>query len=251
MVKKKRKCVNTRLLLCAVACYSLLTACSPNYYSANTQNAPMISEKGETSIAAAGNTSQIEFQGAYGLTNSIAIQANGGWFIPEELDNGNGGSGRFGEGGIGYYKVFNENLVFETYGLIGAGRVENHLPSTVEQYPGTTGKISANILRYGIQPVFGYKSEYFSVAISSRFSVLNYSNIRGNLTFEDEDQIAYLQSNSSNFLIEPALTLRGGIDWLKFQFQVGPSFNLSNNSFRQSTSFATIGLFFNFSSMQE
>lgn len=251
MVVRNKKGINGQILLLAATAGSLLTACSPNYYSANTQNAPMISSKGEAVVVAAGNTDQIEFQGAYGLTKSIAIQANGGWYMPDELDNGNGGSGRFGEGGIGYYKVFNDNFVFETYGIVGAGRVENHLPSTVEQYPGTTGRISANILRYGIQPGFGYKSKYFSAILSSRFSVLNYSNISGNLTFEDEDQVAYLRSNNSNFLIEPALTLRGGIDWVKFQFQVGPSINVTNNKFRQSTAFATIGLFFNFSSMEE
>lgn len=224
----------------------IVTGCSPKFYTPNTQNVPLISEKGETNLTLSGNGNQIEFQGAYGVTKSFAIKANGGLFIPSDLNNGNGGSGKFIEFGGGYFKPINDKFVFETYAIIGFGNVENHMPSTTSNNPQTKGDISANIIRYGIQPNFGYKSKHFSAAISSRIVNLNYSKIKGDLIFEGTNQINYLKGNNSNFLLEPAITVRGGFEKVKLQLQYGYSMNLSNNNFRQNNSFLTLGLNFNF-----
>lgn len=223
-----------------------LSSCSPQYYATNTQNVPLISHKGETNLTFGGNSNQIEFQGAYGVTNGFAIKANGGFFVPQNLDNGDGGSGNFVELGGGYFKPLANNFVFETYGIVGVGSMENHFPSTVEDNPQTEGKISATIFRYGIQPNFGWKTKYFSAAVSSRFVNLHFTNIEGDLIYNGENQVNYLNDHSSNFLIEPALTLKGGIEKLKLQLQFGRSFNLSSENFKQGKEFMTIGLNFNF-----
>lgn len=224
---------------------ALITGCNPKFYSPNTQNVPLISEKGETNLTLSANGNQVEFQGAYGVTESFAIQANGGLFIPSDLDNGSGGSGKFFEAGAGYYTPVSDNFVFETYGLIGFGNVENHFPST-DNTPPSKGDISANIIRFGIQPNFGYKSKYFSAAVSTRFVNLMYNNIDGDLIFDGENQMDYLENNKSNFLIEPALTLRGGMERLKLQLQIGYSLNVSNSDFKQDKTSMTLGLNFNF-----
>ena len=224
----------------------ILGSCSPKFYSPNTHNVPLLSEQGEVNLNVSGNGNQVEFQGAYAVTDGFAIQANGGLFIPSDLDNGDGGSAEFGEIGLGYFKPIAENFVFETYALAGYGNVENHLVSTVEVNPGTTGKISANLYRFGIQPSFGYKSDYFSAAVSSRFVNVSYNNVDGNLIYEDKDQEDYLNANSSNFMIEPAITLRGGFERFKLQFQYGYSINVTQSNFRQDNSHFTIGLNFNF-----
>ena len=52
----------------------LVTGCSPIFYTPNTQNVPMISKKGDNKIVVAGNTNQVELQGAYGLSDAFAIQ---------------------------------------------------------------------------------------------------------------------------------------------------------------------------------
>lgn len=224
----------------------VFVSCSPKYYIPNTQNVPLLSEKGETNLTVSGNGNQVEFQGALAVSNSIGIKANAGLFIPSDLDNGNGGSGKFIELGGGYFKPIKEVWVFETYGIIGMGSFENHLPSTLTDYPQTNGKISSNIYRFGIQPSFGYKTKYFSAAISSRFVNLTYDKIRGDLTFDNESQQTYLRRNSSNFLIEPAITLRGGLERIKLQVQFGLSFNATNANFKQDYTFLTAGLNFNF-----
>ncbi len=224
----------------------VLASCSPKFYTPNTQNVPLLTEKGETNLTLAGNTNQVEFQGAYAVTQHFALQANGGLFIPADLDNGNGGSGKFIEVGGGYFNPIDEHWVFEAYGLIGIGNFENHFPSSLIDYPETTGDISANILRVGIQPNFGYKSKYFSAAISTRISNISYNNIQGSLVFDDDNQIDYLEDNSSNLLFEPALTVKGGIEKFKLQLQYGYSFNLTNADFMQDESFFTVGINFNF-----
>ncbi len=223
-----------------------LASCSPKFYTPNTQNVPLLTEKGETDLTVSGNVNQVEFQGAYAITENVAIMANGGLFIPSNLDNGNGGSGKFVELGAGYFMPIQEHWVFETYGIIGLGGFENHLPSTVNDYPQTSGKISATILRAGVQPSFGFKSKYFTAAVSSRIVHLSYSKIKGDLTFEDKLQADYLKKNSSNFLLEPALTIRGGLEKFKLQIQLGYSLNMSNIHFRQDKMFLTVGLNFNF-----
>ena len=233
-------------LLFMLAIAGMVSSCNPKFYTPNTLNVPLLSEKGETNLTLSGNGNQVEFQGAYGISDKIGIMANGGLFIPKDLDNGDGGSGKFLELGAGYFKPLNHGLVFELYGLVGFGDFENHLERTVMDNPGTTGDISAKILRYGIQPNIGYKSKFFSASFSSRFVNLSHSGIEGSLIFEGEDQVQYLEDNNSNFLIEPALTLRGGLEKFKVQLQLGYSLNVSNSDFRQDDQFLTLGLNFNF-----
>lgn len=222
-----------------------MLSCNPKLYSPNTQNVPLISEKGQTNLTLSGNLNQVEFQGAYGIAENIAIQANGGLFIPADLNNGNGGSGKFVEVGAGYFKPIHTMWVFETYGLLGIGSVENHFPSTKNIAPDTDGDISANILRVGIQPNFGYVSKNFSAAVSSRFVNLSYNKIDGDLIYQGELFTEYLTENKSNFLIEPALTLKAGFEQIKLQLQYGYSWNLTNHHFKQDKHYVTIGLNYN------
>lgn len=224
----------------------LLASCSPKYYSPNTQNVPLITQKAETNLTLAGNRNQIEFQGAYGVSDAVSVMLNGGLFIPAELDNGNGGSGRFIELGGGYFRKIQDHWAFESYALMGFGGFENHLPSTVTAYPQTTGKISGNIFRIGVQPAIGYKSKYFSASVSSRVANLGYSNIQGDLIFDNVDQSEYLKENSNFLLIEPALTLKAGLEKVKFQVQYTYSLNTSQRDFKQDNSNLTFGLNFNF-----
>ena len=235
-----KKSISIILLIGAFA-----TSCSPLFYSPNTQNVPLISQKGDNTLNVSGNGNQVELQGAYGITESIAIQANGGLYIPRNEDNGNGGSGKFLEIGAGYFTPIADNFVFETYGIIGVGSMENHFPTT-QGDTGSKGDISANVMRIGIQPNFGYKSKHFEAALSSRIVNLTYNNIKGDLNFNGENQIIFLNDNKSNFLIEPAITLRAGLERVKLQVQYGYSYNLSNSDFKQDNSFLTLGLSFKF-----
>lgn len=224
----------------------MLGGCSTKFYVPNTQNVPIIGAKGQTNLTLAGNGNQVEFQAAYGITDGLAIQANGGWVIPKDLDNGNGGSGRFVEGGLGYFNRINADFLFDTYALAGFGRMENHFPTSGTTNPTTAGKILANLTRFSLQPSLSFQRRYFSITGSARVSSLNYSSVEGGLILENLDQVAYLRDNKSNFLIEPALTIRGGVEKIKLQLQILHSFNLSHSDFRQDKGLVSVGLNFNF-----
>lgn len=224
----------------------VLSSCNTKYYIPNTQNVPTINESGQLNATVAANGNQVEFQGAIGLSDAIALQANADIVLDRDEDNGNGGKGNFFEGGIGYYKNVSNHILFDTYALLGFGNMENHFPSTVNDFPATDGKISANLLRYGVQPSLSLNYEYFSIIGSSRFVNLNYSNISGSLTKDSLNQNVYLNNNKSNFLIEPAITIRAGLERLKFQLQYMKSFNLSNEDFPQDNELLSVGINFKF-----
>ena len=132
------------------------------------------------------------------------------------------------EVGGGYFTPISENFVFEAYGIVGIGTMENHFPASSGTNSESKGDISANVLRFGIQPNFMY------------------SNIDGDLIFNSENQIDYLNDNKSNFLLEPAITVRGGLEKFKLQLQYGYSYNLSNSDFQQDNSYLTVGLNYTF-----
>lgn len=226
----------------------LMTACSPIYYMPNTQNVPLLSEKDEANITLIGNGNQIEAHGSYAAGQNVGLVLNAGLFIPPDDDNGDGGRGRFVEVGAGYFKPLRPNLIIETYGLLGLGGVENYFPSRVSG--GSTspddGRITAQMLRIGLQPNIGYKSKYFSAAFSMRWCWLSFSNIEGNLIFDGVQQQEYLKEHKSNFLFEPALTIRGGWERIQGQVQLGVSANLSEKYFNQEDSWMTLGIHFKF-----
>ena len=70
---------NLKIIIIILA-VTVITSCSPKYYVPNTQNVPLISERGETNLTLSGNGNQVEFQGAYGVSDNIALQANAGLF---------------------------------------------------------------------------------------------------------------------------------------------------------------------------
>lgn len=232
--------IRPQTLLLAIGLF--LSGCNPIYYSPNTQNVLIAPARGDLIAAAAADGNRVELQGAYALSDAMAIQLNAGHYERDDSDNGNGGSGDFVEGGVGYSAPLPPSLAWEIHGLLGFGSFENHLPSTGDGNPGTTGDISADVVRFGVQPAIGYRSRYFEAAISSRFLGLRYSNVEGSLIFDSEDQVELLDNSNSYFLVEPAFTVRAGLERVKLQFQTMRSFNLTDGDFRQDDAIASLGV---------
>lgn len=233
---------NSRIFYFLVFSSLLIAACSPTYYIPNTQNVPSFTSKGQSAITLAANGNQGELQGSFAATEHLGILVNTALYFPRNAENGSGGSGYLGELGAGYFSELGENFSFETYGLIAVGSMENHFPHTVSQFPATTGDINSKLLRVGIQPSFSYRSDFFEACLSTRLQSLNYTGITGTLIFDGQDQYAYLNSNSSLLQLEPALTLRAGIENVKFQAQYVQSFNFTNSEFRQAKNLVSLGV---------
>jgi hypothetical protein len=222
------------LLICAT-----LTGCGAVYYAPNTQNVPVMKEKGQTNLFIGLNSSEsvdgFELQGAYGLTDKIALQLNGDWV--RSSDGQSSGSGHILELGAGYYKKFSKSLVFETYGLMGFGGLK------YEDNYNSPQEIKANFFRIGLQPSISFTSKYFIASLSGRLANLKYNNISGNLI----DDVDYLNANNSSWLAEPALTLQAGFEDVKLQLQFQYSYNLTNPDFVQDYSLVSLGLKVNLS----
>ena len=234
--------LSTRFRFALLVGVVVTQGCNPIYYSPSTQLVPLLSGKGDHSVAVAANNTRGELQAAYAVGDQFALGVNGGRFRQKDNTSGDGGSGTFGEVAVGYFQNISTHVVFETYGLYGMGSVENHFKSSVAANPGTDGKISSDLTRFGVQPALGYRGRLFEAAISTRIASLNYSNPHGTLVFDRQNQVSYLNSNNQMWLVEPALTLRAGAQFLKLQLQVGRSVNLTNSDFRQDKSHATLGI---------
>lgn len=235
-----------KLTVMSLALIILYSGCSPKYYTPNTQNVPMLSKKNQANISVVPLSGRVEVMGSYALTEDVAVQLNGGRFSENTNDTTNGGSGTFLEVGSGYYYKFAKHGLCDIYALAGYGTMENHFPSSVDTHPGTTGKISAEMLRGGVQSSVGFTSEYFDAFASVRLASLYYSNISGSFVFDSTNQVTYLTNNSVLFLAEPAITVRGGYAGFKMQLQLGRSFNLTLPDFRQDKSWFTVGFGYTF-----
>jgi hypothetical protein len=232
------------LLICIT-----LTSCSSIYYVPNTQNVPIIREKGQTNLSFDLNISEstdgFEFQGAYGLTDKIALQLN---FDKVKSSEGTtDGSGKFVEFGPGYYKNLSEHFLFESYGLLGFGSFRDEESYYDSQANATiTRKINGNLFRIGLQPSISYVRKYFIASFSGRFSNLNYSSIDGNSYAVDN-----LKANNSFWLIEPALTLQGGLENVKLFLQFQGSLNMTDPHFDQDVTLVSLGLKVNINPKKE
>ncbi len=220
----------------------LITSCRTTFYIPNTQNVPLIKEKGEWEITTASNNIQMDLQGAYGLGDATALQLNTFIVFPGNLFLNDGVSGGFIELGGGYYKNLSDHLLFDTYMLAGIGHIENLILFSSNANSNSGGEISANFARYGLQPSISYMTDYFSISASSRLVNLSHYKIHGDLYNDGIDQIYYLNEHNSNFLIEPAITVKGGWEIVKLQVQYLRSFNVSNPHFPQDDEVWTVGI---------
>lgn len=216
---------------------SFFIACSPIYYSPATQNVPLFSDKKQLNVGVyTQDENFVELQSAYSPGKHIGIMLNAFYAHPDDNNEGDGGSAELLEGGVGYFYELQPKLIIEIYGLYGAGKMENHFQSQND------GRIKANFETLSIQPAIGYHTKYFDACLSFRLSQLSYNNISGNLIFGREDQVQYLNARRDQLLIEKALTIRAGLEFIKLQLQIGSSDNMTYSNFYQNEGYLSLGL---------
>ncbi len=205
-----------------------LNSCLSYYYVPNSHNVPLFQDKKEVRVTMGGSMGEnfggAEIQGAYSLTKHIGIMANG-FFNSQGYYSG---GGYFVEIGSGYFKSFNSKIVFETYGGFGFGETTNLNILGAKSW--------VNYSRYFIQPSIAYASENFDIAFSSRFCGLDFRDV-DDLYLLDKEPLS-----TFSYLFEPALTVRGGWQLIKFQFQIGYSENLNNPTLMQEKFNFNIGI---------
>ncbi len=236
-----------------------LNGCSPIYYSPTAQHVPLLTEKGYVNLSLYGgygtdsepedeSVNLFGLNGAAAITNNLALKLSTGFAFGDE--NGYGqGNGQNYEFGGGFFAPLGEEFVIEGYGYYGTGRVKYEYERNSSS--GTVETVTSNFSSVGFQPNFGYRTKYFSAAISGKFHSVQYNNVKGDLVFSSVDQIAYIQNQDSHFHIEPAVTIAAGYKQFMGQLQIVKGFNTTNDSFRQSTLFPSIAFAYKFGSAEE
>lgn len=210
------------------ASFLLLEGCTHYYYVSNTQQVPLFTEKNELSFSGGTllkyrNTS-VELQGAYSLTDKIAVSAA---FLHVEGKEGfDWGKGNYFEAAAGYYKPVKRHRAFEIFGGIGGSkqshgyRTEFSIHDSLPQSkPGGTSDMK--FVKFFVQPSYGWKYYRFELALSARFSNLTFLDIN-NKIIKNQRQFQYvweIENRNNFFFFEPALTIRFGTDNLKVQVQ--------------------------------
>lgn len=227
----------------------LLGSCAPDMYVPNMQNIPAFTNKNQIkfnySFLSPGGH---DIQAAYSFTNKFSIMFN------SAIYSNSGARGTYKapskgsaiEIGVGYFKPKN-NLVFENYILFANGNLSNGEGefggSAIQPY----GNFTSKLFRFSNQTSLAYKRKLFEVAVSNRICFLNYYNIsKEPYLFNDIDMRKYINSSPHFAFIEPAFTVRLGLQNIKLQFQIQRSFSLksipSSNHYQYFKGTAFLGL---------
>lgn len=254
----------------------IFSGCTHYYYVPNVQNVPLFTEKNQTRLSGlVGYASQeigslgdqqttcVDFQAAYSLTNHIGVMMNYMWakesHQTDESTVNNYGRGSVIEGAAGYYEPFGLNGIVEIYGGFGVSNQHHQYTNTVydeisqADITQVFGTSDLSFVKLFIQPSVGFKLNSsnvtilkpFDIAFSTRFYSINYGKITyTNAEIASIENFAAL-SDGNHYFIEPALTIRGGWETVKLQFQLGyaASLNNSGSDFYEKCHIS-LGLFF-------
>lgn len=197
----------------------LFTACNVAYIP-NRHNVPLMQEQGDASVS----ISTTNLQTAYAFSDQLALMGNL-YFRENRWENAvDSGltvasydyqANRFlGEAGLGYYKDLGEGAVFELY---AGGGIGNLAFKTIDPNPLNDRNYHAKMSKAFLQPNIGFKSEYIDFVLSTRLSLVNFSDVdttNYSIASLTNDNLIGLDQQPFVFL-EPALTLRFGYRFIK------------------------------------
>ncbi|MFH0866302.1 MAG: hypothetical protein V1904_08905 [Bacteroidota bacterium] len=239
MKTKKNKTCNIVFLLISISSFTLFSGCVHYYYAPNAHNVPMFQEKGEVRLAGVRSYGSYhegtEFQGAFSITDKIGIIGNSYTAQGGDKEKNNYSEGSYYEAGCGYFKPVLEKFVFETYGGIGFGNVENRY----KDY----GYSNLDFYKYFLQPSFGFTTKFFDAVWSVRLCGLYYDRIDDHTIQDDKENTEYINNHKFSYLYEPAFTFRIGWKYLKIQIQYSISINSNYPEFPMDGANLNIGLY--------
>ena len=197
-------------------------------YIPNTQNVPMMEEKGDIKLVIGNKDLQL----AYGISDHVGIIANGYYnknewsVLSGTFDNQYVSKRSLIEGGLGYYSAFGENVRFEVYGGAGYGTVNYDYDLLDNGTLIETNTFGVDMLRIFLQPAIGMQTDNFGLAFSTRLASVNFSKLDslGYTQTELETEGLHELEDEMFMFVEPALTLRLGIKYVQLQLQ--PYYNL-------------------------
>jgi len=204
------------------------------YYSPNAHNTPQFSKKRELRTSIAYNTATIdlatEYQVAYSFSDKYAAMYNGLYA------NDSSDKLYYNEFGLGFFKKHDDFSTSEIYagGGFGHSAQYDYFDSTNNHF------IQLNYTKLWVQPTFGITSKLLDIIISMKLSYLNLFNLKTQSNSIYETDLIYIGEYKHNILIEPAITLRAGWDFIKLQLQITLSKNFTNSKMHSSQIFSEV-----------
>lgn len=190
-------------------------SCKPVYIP-NAVNIPYLSEKGQINGGLHTGTSGIDLQGAYAITDHVAVMANGSYANRDGSDTSltNDHKHLFGELGMGYFMPFGAGR-FEIYGGAGTGTA-----SSYENFF-SQGDVYAKAFynRYFFQTNIGASARNVEGGLGLRFSFVDFNKFSSN-------NVEYNRGITRAYM-EPVLNLKVGSENIKVTTQIGFSALLS------------------------
>lgn len=221
---------------------AIISSCSTTMYTTNAVNVPLLKEKGELKV----NVTQNDLQAAVAVTDKIGIMVNG-FYKNYNGDNNYKHNGAMGELGIGYLiNSESNNLVLETY--VGAGIGKIHKQEQLTDLANNTymANFDVNAAKGFVQSNLGYRTKYFDVALTPKFSFVKYVNFTSNNYSQNKLEEDYLEKDRLTsplyVFAEPVVTVRAGFKFIKLQAQYGLTLNLGASNIRHSPDFASLGI---------
>ncbi|MEO8771708.1 MAG: hypothetical protein ABI402_16550 [Ferruginibacter sp.] len=209
-----------KTILAVFSIVIVFTNCSnPRYaYSPTAHNVPILAKKGDSKAAvyysnngasgsSDGNGNQYnknsaqgaDLQGAYAITNNIAVQAN--YYLRSEKTNSTNGSYNFEnslikykrnlfEVGAGYFTTFdkNDHLLFQVYAGAGLGKTKIKETGTDYNQLPFNRYYNTNLTKFFLEPSITFRTskEIFAATITTRASVIRFRKIQTNYTYDEK-----------------------------------------------------------------
>jgi hypothetical protein len=224
-----------------VALGSLFFTSCKSVYQPNAINTPLLNNAGE--IRATVDPQNVQL--AYAITDHAGVMLNGFYVKENSENNAIKGTGGLVEVGFGYFTRVRP-FIFETYIGGGLGSVQFNETRVDDNNQTNVYRFEAQGMRFFVQPSFGLGTRFFDVAITPRFVLGKYSSVSTNYSTDDQIDGRFYQIDRPLWsFIEPAITIRGGYQWIKLQAQFGLSQKLNSEPLSYKDSFVNVGISFN------
>lgn len=229
----------------AIVALSFFVSCSPAYIP-NKVNTGLLSDKGELHAEIATGTSGYDPQVAYAVTENVLVTGNASFkdtpfestlFVGKDDFNYEGTQKlRSFELGLGYYKKLKDGFILEMVAGYGLGKVSDTRISILtfdlkedelRLVDGETALFNSDYSKSFLQPTVGISHKNFDIGITSKFT--NVKMEAFDLRFND-------------WFFEPALTMRLGLESVKFTSQIGFSLPMTTVEYYSEPFIISIGI---------
>lgn len=265
--------------LIAIVAIALLAGChTPRFaHSPTAHNVPVLTEKNDTKLGISyatngdvrstdnsydrNRSNGFDVQAAYAITPHIAAQ--GSYFSRRETTYDN--SSDFGfdssvvrykrnmfELGAGYFTAIDnrKRVFFQVFGGVGFGKnsfTDNGRNNSQQLYYRFH---EADLFKYYLEPSISFRSgnEVFAASLSTRFSVMNFKNVKTNYTQTEKQDFKLDSLNRfASVFFEPAFVNSYGFNklpGLRIEYQLGLCMLMSRQIMDYRTFNFSVGLTF-------